>query len=82
MTAADIVHDPHLEARGFIERLEHPKVGRRAHAGIPWRLHTRGNGVASPAPCLGADTDRCLREILGLSDEEVAELYREGAVGV
>ena len=82
MTAADIVHDPHLEARGFIERLEHPKVGRRAHAGIPWRLLTRGNGVASPAPCLGADTDRYLRELLGLSDEDVAELYREGAVGV
>ena len=82
MTAADIVHDPHLEARGFIERLEHPKVGRRAHAGIPWRLHARANGVASPAPCLGADTDRYLRELLGLSDEEVGELYREGVVGV
>ena len=82
MTAEDIVHDPHLDSRGFIERLEHPKVGRRAHAGIPWLLHTRANGVASPAPCLGADTDRYLRELLGFSDEEVAELYRTGAVGV
>ncbi len=82
MTAQDIVHDPHLAARGFIERLEHPKVGRRAHAGIPWLLHARPNGVSAPAPCLGADTDRCLREILGMPEEEIAGLYREGVVGV
>ena len=82
MTTRDIVHDAHLEARGFIERLEHPKVGRRAHAGIPWLLHARPNGVSAPAPCLGADTDRYLREILGLSEDEVAGLYREGVVGV
>ena len=82
MTARDIVGDGHLEARGFIERLEHPKVGRRAHAGIPWLFHVRQNGVASPAPCLGADTDRCLREILGLSERDIADYYRRGAIGV
>ena len=82
MTARDIVEDEHLDARGFIERLEHPRVGRRAHAGIPWLLHRRPNGVAKPAPCLGADTDRYLRELLGLSEDAIAELYRDGAVGV
>ena len=63
MTARDIVHDSHLEALGFVERLEHPKVDRRAHAGIPWLLHTRPNGVSAPAPCLGADTDRYMCEL-------------------
>ena len=82
MTTRDVVEDAHLEARGFIERLEHPKVGRRAHAGIPWLLHTRPNGVARPAPCLGADTDRYLRELLGFPDDEIAELYRQGVIGV
>ena len=34
-TCQDIVEDPHLNFRGFIERLNHPEVGKRAHTGIP-----------------------------------------------
>ena len=82
MTTRDVLEDAHLDARGFIETLEHPKVGRRAHAGIPWLLHTRPNGVTRPAPCLGADTDRYLSELLGLSADEIAGLYRDGVIGV
>ncbi len=73
-TCQDIVEDPHLNARGYIERLPHPKVGARAHTGIPWRLTERPNGVRRPAPCLGADTDELLREVLGYGDEQIAEL--------
>lgn len=35
LTCRDIVHDEHLNARGFIERLPRPEVGIRAHTGIP-----------------------------------------------
>ena len=78
-TTEDIVRDPHLNARGFIERLEHPEVGRRAHVGIPWRLDRRPNGVRMPAPCLGADTDTLLTEILGYDEARIKQL-REGGV--
>ncbi len=64
LDCADVVNDPHLNARGFIERLKHPEVGVRAHAGIPWRLHRRQNGVTKPAPCIGEDTERLLNELL------------------
>ena len=73
----DIVEDPHLNARGYIERLAHPQVGARAHTGIPWRLSRRRNGVRQPAPCLGADTDELLREVLGYDDARIAALRRE-----
>lgn len=73
-SCADIVTDPHLNARGYIERLPHPEVGARAHAGIPWRLTQRRNGVRQPAPCLGADTDALLAETLGYSEARIAEL--------
>ena len=76
LTSADIVHDPHLNARAFIERLPHPVVGARAHAGIPWRLQNRGNGVRRPAPCLGADTDELLERVLGYNAMQIAELRR------
>ena len=73
-TCKDIVEDVHMNARGFIERLPHPEVGTRAHTGIPWRLSRRPNGVRSPAPCLGADTEDALREILGYDDAKIAAL--------
>jgi crotonobetainyl-CoA:carnitine CoA-transferase CaiB-like acyl-CoA transferase len=74
LTCKDIVEDPHLNERGFIERLAHPEVGARAHAGIPWRLARRPNGVRMPAPCLGADTETLLADVLGYDATTIAEL--------
>lgn len=78
-TTEDIIRDPHLNSRGFIERLDHPEVGRRAHVGIPWRHDRRPNGVRVPAPCLGADTDTLLSEVLGYDAARIEEL-RDGDV--
>lgn len=74
LSSADVVEDPHLNERNFIEHLHHPEVGRRAHAGIPWRLSHRTNGVQCPAPCLGADTDYHLRAILEYTDDQISAL--------
>jgi crotonobetainyl-CoA:carnitine CoA-transferase CaiB-like acyl-CoA transferase len=74
MTAADIATDPHLEARGFLERMPHPEVGARVHTGIPYRLRRRPNGVRAPAPQLGADTESVLGEILGCSAADIQAL--------
>ena len=79
-TCKDIVEDPHLNERGFIERLQHPEVGRRAHAGIPWRLRRRSNGVRMPAPCLGADTETLLSEVLGYDATKIDELRKKGVL--
>lgn len=78
-TPKDLVEDPHLNARGFFERLPHPEVGVRTHAGIPYRLDRRANGVRSAAPVLGADTEAVISEVLGLSNEEILAL-RESKV--
>ena len=70
----DLTEDPHLVARDYFTRLPHPEVGTRIHPGIPWKLRHARNGVRSPAPCLGADTDAVLTELLGKSKEELREL--------
>ena len=80
LSAPDVLADPHLNERGFIERLEHPEVGAQAHAGIPWRLTRRANGVRSPSPCMGADTAQHLREILSLDDDQIEQLNARGVV--
>jgi crotonobetainyl-CoA:carnitine CoA-transferase CaiB-like acyl-CoA transferase len=81
LTVQDIVEDPHLNEQDFIEHIEHPEVGARAHTGIPWRLHRRKNGIRSPAPCLGADTDAILTTVLGMSEQKRAMLYQQGTIG-
>ena len=79
-TSKDIIEDPHLNARGFVERLEHPEVGARAHTGIPWRFAERPNGVRMPAPQLGGHTDEVLRDVLGLSEAEIDDLRECGVL--
>jgi crotonobetainyl-CoA:carnitine CoA-transferase CaiB-like acyl-CoA transferase len=77
MTSKDLAEDPHLNERGFLVRLSHPEVGMRTHAGIPWRLTNAPNGVRSPAPLLGQDTEGVMRDLLGYSEQEIARLKEE-----
>ena len=74
LSCKDIIEDAHMNERGCIERLEHPEVGRLAHVGIPWRLQRRPNGVRMPAPCLGADTETLLADVLGYDGSKIREL--------
>jgi benzylsuccinate CoA-transferase BbsF subunit len=77
MNGKDLVEDPHLNARGFFERLAHPEVGVRTHMGMPWLLSNAPNGVRSPAPLLGQHTDQVMHEILGYSAQQIAQLKAE-----
>ena len=74
MSAEDLAQDKNLEARGAFSRLPHPEVGPRLHMGIPWLLTESPNGARSPAPLLGQHTDEVMREVLGYSDETIAQL--------
>jgi crotonobetainyl-CoA:carnitine CoA-transferase CaiB-like acyl-CoA transferase len=80
LSTEDLVRDPHLNERGFFARLEHPEVGVRTHAGIPWRLEHGPNGVREPAPVLGADTDAVLGGLCGYSPEDIRRLRDEGVL--
>lgn len=77
MSNQDLAEDPHLMARGFPVELEHPVVGRRRHAGVPWQMSPSACKVRTPAPLLGADTEDLLERLLGYSPQEVARLREE-----
>lgn len=74
MNSKDLAEDEHLNARGFFARLPHPEIGVQTHTGIPWRLTNAPNGVRKAAPCLGADTDTVLRDVLGYPAAEISKL--------
>jgi crotonobetainyl-CoA:carnitine CoA-transferase CaiB-like acyl-CoA transferase len=80
-TTAEVVHDPHLKARGHWTEVDHPRRGKTLVPNSPIRLHGSAPGrVERPAPLLGQDTDRVLAELLGLGAEELAALHARGVI--
>jgi crotonobetainyl-CoA:carnitine CoA-transferase CaiB-like acyl-CoA transferase len=73
-------NDPHLRERGYYEYIEHPETGRSAHDGAPFRLSKTPGSLRTPAPCLGEHNEYVCKEILGMSDEEIAEALVEQAL--
>ena len=71
--SADLVASEHLRARGFWD-----PHGSGVLPGLPWRASF--GRATGPTPALGADTDRILREVAGMSVEEIAHLRNIGAV--
>jgi benzylsuccinate CoA-transferase BbsF subunit len=76
MSNKDLAEDPNLHERGFLVQLEHPEVGKRIHAGIPWRMSGTPCAVKSAAPLRGADTEAVLKEFLGYTSDRVEQLRK------
>jgi formyl-CoA transferase len=83
LTPADILKDPHYEARGMHVVASVPvgagEPARVTFPGVVPRLEQAGGQVRWMGPELGADTDDVLAEA-GLDPAEVAELRVAGAI--
>ena len=80
LTLGEVAADPDLAARGFwVEHLL-PDGTPARHLGIPWQFSGTPLGVRRRAPELGEHTDEALREVAGLSAEEIARLRAAGAL--
>jgi benzylsuccinate CoA-transferase BbsF subunit len=69
----DLYADPHLRARKAFVTVDHPELGKLELVGAPWKMSDY-EMPARHAPLLGEHNDYVLRELLGLSNAEVAEL--------
>ena len=78
---ADVVRDPQTAALGMVRALAHPAVADYADVAMPVSWDGQRAPARLPPPQLGADTRTVLRE-LGLRDEDVDALARDGAVGL
>ena len=72
--------DEHIKERGFYVYLDHAETGRSAYDGPPFRLSKTPGKLRSPAPLLGEHTEYVTKEILGLNDDEIADLMVAGAL--
>ncbi len=72
-------HDPQLQHRHFFQELDHPEIGKHRVRGHSFVLSKSPYEVRR-SPLLGEHNEYLLKEILGMSDEEVAELVIEGVL--
>jgi len=65
-----------MRERGFLVDLDHPEVGVRTYAGVPWTMSLTPCKLHRASPCLGQDTDDVLRRLLDYSPARIEELRK------
>jgi formyl-CoA transferase len=75
----DLFEDPHLQARGFVETVEHEALGPVRLLGCPARL-SRSQVPLRAAPLLGQHTAEVLGADLGLGEDQIRALRDQGAI--
>ncbi len=77
----DLLEDPHYQERGTFVEVDHPQVGPRRYPGIAWKMSATPGQVRWPSPTLGQHNYPIYSELLGLPDQEIANLEAAGAIG-
>lgn len=75
----DLFEDAQLKHREYFQYLEHSVIGRHAYDAPSGRL-SKTPWQMRPGPCIGQDNEYVLKELLGLSDDEIADLLIEGVI--
>jgi formyl-CoA transferase len=78
--AKDMLADPHFAARESIVRVPHPQFGELAMQNVFPRLSETPGRVRHAGPELGEHNDDVYRGLLGLGDDELEGLRREGVL--
>ena len=78
-SVADMMVDPHYIARGLFEQVDINGQALKIPALVPKLSDTPGR-TDWPGPEVGAFNEEVYRDLLGLSDEEIAELKKRGVL--
>jgi crotonobetainyl-CoA:carnitine CoA-transferase CaiB-like acyl-CoA transferase len=80
-TIDQVFEEPQARARGLVVEQSREDLNAPVRSvASPIRLSRTPAAYRSPPPALGADTEAVLRQRLGLSDERIAELRRNGVL--
>jgi succinate--hydroxymethylglutarate CoA-transferase len=76
----DSLNHAHVRARDMVVHMEHTHCGPISMVNTPVKYSECQPCIRSPPPVLGEHTNDILRELVGLTEGEIAELKAEGAV--
>ncbi len=74
-----LVEDPHLNARGFFEKIDHPdpEMNGRKYDGLLWKMSKTPGKIRHRAPLVGEHNNYVFGELLGMPQEEIDRLVEE-----
>ncbi len=78
--SSDLLRDPQLAHRGFHRYMDHPEMGNVPYSGHQFRIRGYDSGPRFPAPCLGQHNDVVMRDVLGMTEDEIVEVLVSGAL--
>lgn len=80
MSAADLMSDPHVAARGNIIEVQDEELGTVRMQGVVPRLSETPGEVEHAGQRLGASNELIYGELLGLGQREMDELRADGVI--
>jgi len=78
--AHDLLQSPHLKARDYFVRVEHPEVGSLSYPGAPAKLSQTPWRMMQRAPLLGEHNEPIVCGRLGYSRNDLSDLRRAGVI--
>ncbi|MEI7925538.1 MAG: CoA transferase, partial [Chloroflexota bacterium] len=70
----EMVESPHFVARHLFEHVWNPEVGEVSHMRPPWQFSGTPTTLDRPAPRFAEHNDYVLRDLVGMSTDELAAL--------
>jgi CoA:oxalate CoA-transferase len=74
-TIEKVIVDPQVLFREMIIEVEHPIAGILKMPGVPIKMSETQGAVRNASPVLGEHTIEILKELIGLNQVEIDELY-------
>jgi formyl-CoA transferase len=79
LSMKEIAEEPSLRETGTIVEVDHPERGKYLTIGNPIKLSDSAADVRR-SPLLGEHTVEILKDVLGMSDDDVADAREQGAI--
>jgi len=78
---ADLLEDPQLKHRNFYVRLNHPEIGDAAfQQQADFILSKTPREITRPSPRMGEHNEYVYKELLGMTDDKIAECIAAGCI--
>jgi benzylsuccinate CoA-transferase BbsF subunit len=78
---SDLYKDAQLAHRNFFVKLRHPEIGTPAYPQqADFILSRTPREITLPSPCLGEHNEYVYKELLGMTDDEIADCIVDGSI--
>jgi crotonobetainyl-CoA:carnitine CoA-transferase CaiB-like acyl-CoA transferase len=77
----ELLSNPHMVARGYLEHVTNAVVGTHPVPSMPWRMSGVDRWIRQGAPLVGEHNEQVLGGILGLSAHDLDRLTTAGIIG-